>query len=138
MVRATKTDKILMLKPYGKFLGYRAMNFTIRNKNRSTEKEIPFHKVGEIILQSGNSISVGALASAGFWGIDLMVMTSSGRPVATIKALDDFSHVKTRICQFEAYKNRKGVEIAKQLVLGKIESQSQILKKWFWQNKTKL
>lgn len=118
-----------MLKPYGKYLGYRGMNFIVRNKDRTTEKEIPFYKVREIILQSGNAVSVGALASAGFWGIDVLVMTSSGQPVATMIALDDYSHVKTRICQYEAIKNRKGVEIAKQFVLGKIEAQTQMLKK---------
>lgn len=37
--------------------------------------------------------------------------------------------MKTRITQYEAYRNRKGVEIAKQFVLGKIEAQSQILLK---------
>ena len=57
-------------------------------------------------------------------------MTSSGRPVATIIALDDYSHVNTRLKQYEAYKNRKGVEIAKQLVLAKIEAQTQMLKKY--------
>lgn len=57
-------------------------------------------------------------------------MTSAGKPVAAMIPLDDNSHVKTRICQYEAYKNRKGVEIAKHLVLGKIEAQNQILKKY--------
>ena len=129
MTRVTKTDKILVLNSYGRYLGYSGMNFIVRDKNRATEKELPFYKVGEIILQSGNAVSTGALASAGFWGMDVMILTSAGRPVATMKALDDFSHVKTRICQFKAYDNRKGVEIAKQLVLGKIEAQTLMLKK---------
>ena len=130
MVRATKTEKILLLKSHGRYLGYAGMNFIIRDKLRNTVKQTPFYKIGEILLQTGNTVSTGALASAGFWGIDVLIMTSSGRPVATMIALDDNSHVKTRICQYEAYKNRKGVEIAKQLVLGKIEAQSQILKKY--------
>jgi len=129
MTRVTKTEKILVLKPYGKYLGYSKMSFIIRNKKRDTEKEIPFYKVGELVLQSGNAVSVGALASAGFWGIDVLVMTSSGRPISTMIALDDYSHVRTRICQYEAYKNRKGAEIAKQLVLVKIVAQTQVLKK---------
>jgi len=37
---------------------------------------------------------------------------------------------KTRVCQYEASKNEKGIEIAKQLVLGKIEGQNQVLKKY--------
>ena len=130
MVKATKTDKILLLKSFGKYLGYSGMNFKVRNKHRTTEKEIPFYKVKEVILQSGNAVSTGALSAMMFWGIDVLIMTSSGRPVGTMIALDDNSHVKTRICQYKAYKNRKGVETAKQLVLGKIEAQTQLLRKY--------
>lgn len=130
MTRVTKTNKILILNPHGKYLGYSAMNFAIKDKNRNTIKETPFYSVGEIILQSGNAVSTGALAAAGFWGIDCLILTASGRPVATIKSLDDFSHVKTRICQYKAYDNRKGVEIAKALVLAKIDTQTQIIKKY--------
>jgi CRISPR-associated protein Cas1 len=130
MTRETKTEKVLILKPYGRFLSYSEMKFKIKNKNQNTEKEIDFYRVGQIILQTGSTVSVGALSSAGFWGIDCLILTASGKPVATMKALDDDSHVKTRICQYEAYKNRKGVEIAKQLVLGKIEAQKQLLRKY--------
>ncbi len=130
MTRVTKTSKILMLNPYGRYLGYSGMNFIVRDKSRTTEKQIPFHSVGQIILQSGHAVSTGALVSAGFWNIDVMILSASGKPVAIIKALDDFSHVKTRLCQYEAYKNRKGVEIAKALIIGKVEAQSQILRKY--------
>lgn len=129
MGRKTRTEKILMLKSYGKYLGYKGMNFIIRDKLRNTVKEIEFYKVGEVILQSGNTVSVGALSAMMFWGMNVLVLTSSGRPIGTIIRLDDYSHVKTRIAQYEAYKNRKGVEIAKQIMLAKIEAQNQMLKK---------
>jgi CRISPR-associated protein Cas1 len=47
-----------------------------------------------------------------------------------LKSLDDDSHVKTRLCQYEALKNDKGVQIAKQFVLSKIEGQNQTLNKY--------
>jgi CRISPR/Cas system-associated endonuclease Cas1 len=47
-----------------------------------------------------------------------------------MKSLDDDSHVKTRLCQYEAYNEEKGVEIAKQLVLGKIQGQNGLLRKY--------
>ena len=53
-----------------------------------------------MVLKSGNMVSTGALASLGFWDVDVMVMTQRGRPVALLKSLDDDSHVKTRICQY--------------------------------------
>ncbi len=89
------------------------MNFTIRNKKGEQLEKVPFFKVGQIILQSGNAVSTGALTSAGFWGIDVLFLTSSGKPVATMVSLDDYSHVKTRIMQYQAHANRTGVEIAK-------------------------
>ena len=74
-------------------------------------------------------VSTGALSSLGFWGIDVLIQTQRGRPVAMLKSLDDDSHVKTRLCQYEAVYNEKGVHIAKQFVLGKFDGQDKILRK---------
>lgn len=90
---------------------------------------MPFHEVKEVTLQSGNAVSTGALSAMMFWGIDVLITTASGKPVGTMTPIEDGSHVKTRICQYEAYRNRKGVEIAKHLVLKKIEAQEQLLRK---------
>jgi len=75
-------------------------------------------------------VSTGVLASLGFWDIDVMVLTGRGRPVAMLKSLDDDSHVKTRICQYEALSNGKGGEIAKQVVLAKMRGQNSLLGKY--------
>jgi CRISPR-associated protein Cas1 len=53
-----------------------------------------------------------------------------GKPVAMLKSLDDDSHVKTRLSQYEVLKDGKGLEIAKQFVKGKIEGQNHVLKKY--------
>jgi len=58
-----------------------------------------------------------------------MILTQRGRPVAMLKSLDDDSHVKTRLCQYEAYGNEKGVYIAKQIVLSKMKGQNLLLSK---------
>jgi CRISPR-associated endonuclease Cas1 len=47
-----------------------------------------------------------------------------------LRSLDDDSHVKTRLCQYETLKTEKAVHIAKQFVLGKLEGQNQVLKKY--------
>jgi CRISPR/Cas system-associated endonuclease Cas1 len=47
-----------------------------------------------------------------------------------LRSLDDDSHVKTRISQYEVLKNGKGIEVAKRIVSGKSEGQNQILKKY--------
>jgi len=47
-----------------------------------------------------------------------------------LKNLEDDSHVKTRICQYQALQNGKGVYVAKQRVLAKPEGQNRVLEKY--------
>jgi CRISPR-associated protein Cas1 len=102
----------------------------ILKKEGNSEKYPLFEKeIGEVILKSGNMVSTGALASLGFWDVDVLIMTQRGRPVAILKGLDDDSHVKTRVCQYEASKDGRAFEIAKQFVKAKIEGQNNLLKK---------
>jgi len=124
-----KTEKIALDK-YGSFLGMEKGCFVVRDKHGKTERFPLFEdEIGEIQLKSGNTVSTGALASCGFWGIHVLILTQKGNPVAILKSLDDDSHVRTRICQYEASKDRK-IEIAKKFVIGKIEGENQILEKY--------
>jgi len=87
------------------------------------------NEIREIQIRSGNSISSGALATCGFWNIDVLILTGRGHPVAILKSLYDDSHVETRISQYRALENGKAPELAKKFVIGKIEGQNQLLKK---------
>ena len=125
-----KAQKIV-LNRYGSFLGVQKGCFVLKAKNGDTTIYPLFEReIGEVVLKSGNMVSTGALATMGFWGIDCLIMTRKGRPVAMLKSLDDDSHVKTRLCQYEAINNEKGVHIAKQFVLGKFDGQNTILRKY--------
>jgi len=125
-VRAQK----LVLDDHGSFLGMEKGCFIVKDKKGNSKRYPLFeNEIGEVVLKSGNTVSTGALASMGFWEIDVLVLTQRGRPVAMLKSLEDDSHVKTRLCQYEAYNNRKGVDIAKQFVLSKIEGQNRVLEK---------
>ena len=126
----SKTEK-LILGNQGSYLGMEKGCFVLRDREGKTERYPLFEKeIGEVVLKSGNAVSTGALASMGFWGIDVLVTTQKGRPVAMLKSLDDDSHVATKIAQYEALTNGKGIRIAKQLVLSKIEGQSWVLNKY--------
>jgi CRISPR-associated protein Cas1 len=130
MVQGSKTQKII-LDGQGSYLGMEKGCFVVKDKKGNSEKYPLFeNEIGEVILKSGNMVSTGALASLGFWDVDVLIMTQRGRPVAMLKALDDDSHVKTRISQYEALKSGKGLEMAKKLVLAKIQGQNQVLKKY--------
>jgi len=121
----------LVLNGKGSYLGMSKGCFLLRDRKGNEEKYPLFeNQIKEVILQSGNSISTGALASLGFWDVDVLVLTARGRPVAVMKGLDDDSHVKTRLCQYDAHNGVKGMEIAKQLIIGKIAGQNVLLKKY--------
>jgi CRISPR-associated protein Cas1 len=121
----------LALNESGSHLGMEKGCFVIRDREGKEDRYPLFEKeIGEVILKSGNSVSTGALASLGFWDIDVMITTNKGRPVAILKGLDDDSHVETRLAQYEAVKSVKGVEIAKQIVRSKIEGRNLLLKKY--------
>jgi CRISPR-associated protein Cas1 len=126
----TRTAKIF-LDDYGSFLGRGKGCLIVRDRKGNVEKYPLFeNEIGEVQIKIGNSVSSGALATCAFWGIDLVLLTQRGNPVAYLKSLEDESHVKTRIAQYEALKNGKGIQIAKQIVLAKIAGQNQVLKKY--------
>jgi CRISPR-associated endonuclease Cas1 len=50
--------------------------------------------------------------------------------VAILKSLEDDSHIKTRICQYEALKNGIGEEVAKKFVGAKAEGYDKVLRKY--------
>ena len=130
MVKPSKTLK-LVLDNQGSYLGMEKGCFTVKDRNGNVSRYPLFeNEIGEVIMKSGNAVSTGALASMGFWGIDALIMTQKGKPVAMLKSLDDDSHVKTRICQYEALKDGRAFEIAKQFVKGKIEGQNIVLRKY--------
>ena len=120
----------LVVDGHGSFLGMEKGCFIVKDRHDNVERYPLFEKeIGEVVLKSGNSVSTGALASLGFWDIDVLVLTQRGRPVAMLKSLEDDSHVKTRLCQYEAYNSEKGVYIAKQIVKSKITGQDLLLRK---------
>jgi CRISPR-associated protein Cas1 len=128
--RNSKTLKI-ELSDYGSYLGRDAGCFEVRNKNGKVEHYPHFEKeIGECVLKSGSYVSVDALIDLALWNIDTYIMTKRNRVVAVLKNLEDDSHVKTRISQYQALSNGKAVVIAKQIVKSKIEGQNRVLKKY--------
>lgn len=126
----SKTLKVV-LNDYGSYLGRAKGCFTVRNKE-GHEKRYPLfeNEIAEIRVKSGNTVSAGALATCGFWGIDCLILTRWGNPIAIVKSLCDDSHVETRLGQYEALRNGKGLEIAKQIVLAKLQGQNELVKKY--------
>ena len=126
----TRTAKIF-LDDYGSFLGRGKGCLIVRDRKGKVKKYPLFeNEIGEIQVKIGNCVSTGALTTAAFWGIDFLILTQRGNPVAVLKSLEDDTHVETRIAQYEALKDSKGVSIAKQIVIGKIKGQNEVLRKY--------
>jgi CRISPR-associated protein Cas1 len=128
MTRVTKTEK-LIIKDYGAFLGANKINFIVKKDKKELQK-IPFYRVSEIVIPFNNVVSTKALFWASIYGIDVLLTAPSGRPLATLLPLNFSNNIKTRIAQYKATKTQKGLEIAKEIVLGKIIAQAQILEKY--------
>ena len=88
---SVKHEKI-SVDSFGSFLGRDKGCLIVRDKEKN-EKRYPLldNELGEIQIRSGNTVSSGALATCGFWNIDVLVLTGRGHPVAILKSLYDDS-----------------------------------------------
>jgi CRISPR-associated protein Cas1 len=87
------------------------------------------NKVGEVVLMSGNNVSTGVLTHLSLWNVDTLFLTRSGRPVGCLRSLFNDCSIETRLAQYKATENKKGLYIAKTILMKRIESQNQFLKK---------
>ena len=121
----------LVMNDSGSYLRMEKGCFVLKDKKGGIEKFPLFEQeIGEIIMKSGNAVSTGALASCGFWDIDVLITTQRGRPVAMLRSLDDDSYVQTRIAQYQASLDERAYSIAKSFITAKIEGQNVILRKY--------
>ena len=128
--RNSKSLKI-QLDDYGSYLGRDVGCFELKTKDGSVEHFPHFEKeIGECVLKSGSYVSVDAMIDLMLWNIDTYIMTRHNRVVGFLKNVEDDSHVKTRVAQYQALENGKGIEIAKQIVRAKIEGQNMVLRKY--------
>lgn len=120
----------LRLDSFGSHLGMEKGCFVLRDKSGETKRyPVLESQLGEVVLQSGNTISVGALVYLSCWNVDTLIVSGSGKPVGMLRNLFDDSNIATKVAQFKALENEKGLHVAKQIVLKKLESQNVFLRK---------
>jgi hypothetical protein len=104
----------LQVNTYGNYLGIDRGCIKLRDREKNVQS-FPFSEaeVGKVVLNCGNTVSVDVLAMLSLWGIDDLIATHNGRPIAMLKSLTDDNHVQTGISQYEALKNCKGIDVAK-------------------------
>jgi CRISPR-associated endonuclease Cas1 len=104
-------------------------------KNIKTKKELEKYpvlegSVGEIQIASGNLVSTGALVTACYNHIPVIVKTALGNPVGVLVSIDDMSHVITRASQYESLRHVKALTIVKEIVLAKFKGMNEVLTKY--------
>lgn len=116
----------LVLNDFGSFLGKKGERFVVRvNEKR---EEFAVDSVDQIVIVSASSISVSAIKLALTNEIDIVFISSQGKPLGRIFPCKLGGTTLIRRKQLEAYYSEKGSEIAKKLVKAKILNQAYFLK----------
>jgi len=120
----------LVLDDYGSYLGVEGLSFVVKKGKTESLRRIPFYGVDEIAISSGGAVSTKALAWASIYGTKVLVTSHSGRPLGVYLPLDHDMHVETRVKQYQAYNNEKGIGIAKAILKAKIMTQASLLDRY--------
>jgi len=91
--------------------------------------EMPLFRVDEIIIGSpGVSVSADLIEACCERGIRIAFLTRRGQPFAMLSSPMLGATVAIRRAQLAAYQDRRGVELAKSIVRGKLGNQAALLK----------
>jgi CRISPR-associated protein Cas1 len=91
--------------------------------------ELPLFRVSEIVVAApGVSLSTDLIEECCERGIRISFLTSTGRPYAMLSSPMLSATVLTRREQMAAYKDGRGLEVARAVVRGKLTNQANLLK----------
>ena len=121
-------DLDIKISGYGEYLGVKEQHFIVYRDGEPHHK-FPFHMVKRAIISSGNNVSSTALFWLATYGVETAIVSKTGKLVATIVPAGDDARADTRLKQYEAYFNRKGIEIAQALVEKRVSSEISVMEK---------
>lgn len=91
--------------------------------------ELPLYRISEIVVASrGVTISSDLIEECCERGIRICFLSSGGQPFAMLSSPMLTATVQTRREQMAAYGDRRGVEFARAIVIGKLRNQANLLK----------
>lgn len=118
----------VLVSEFGAFLGKKSERLVVKEKGEVVA-EIPFHDVEQVtIMTTGASLSADMIRQCAEHGIQINFLSSSGDPYAKVLSPGLSGTVATRRQQMIAYQDRRGVELSKALVEGKLRNQVNVLK----------
>ncbi len=118
----------VVISNYGSFLGKSSERLVVK-EGKKVVAEVPFPDIEQVnILTSGASLSTDVIRECTERGIQINFLSSSGRPYAKLTSPNLTATVITRREQIFAYRDERGVILAKAFVEGKIKNQANVLK----------
>jgi len=121
----------IVLNGFGEYLGEKNTEILTISENHEVKKEIPIYEVEELYLMDGNSVSTSALSLCALYDIPVMLLSHTGKILSINMPfnINGECRVETRLAQYESRNSTKGCEIAKSILLSKINNQRQLLAK---------
>lgn len=125
---ATENGSQLLVSGFGLFAGKKSERVVVR-KGKAVCAQVPFLRLQEVIIAStGVSVSSDLIEELCTRGVRLAFLTSSGKPTALLTSPMLTATVETRRAQLEAYAGRRGADLCRWIVAGKLRNQEKLLR----------
>ena len=118
----------LVIDSYGSSIGKHSERMVVRNKGEVTQ-ELPFDEIEQLTVGAhGVMLSTDVIQACSERGIQIHFLTYTGQPYAQISAPNLTGTVITRREQILAYRDERGLLLAKALIAAKIKNQAHLLR----------
>jgi len=115
----------LVIDGFGKFLGRKGETIVVKEDRKIVARLQP-QELEQVIISGKGTISTDALRLLAEHGVDVLIVDFRGEILAILMP-PMMRTVSTRREQYLAYKDKRGVKIAKEFVKAKIKNQKAIL-----------
>ncbi|MEM2300417.1 MAG: CRISPR-associated endonuclease Cas1, partial [Candidatus Hadarchaeales archaeon] len=115
----------LVIDGFGKFLGRKGETIVVKEDRKIVARFQP-QELEQVIISGKGTISTDALRLLAEHGVDVLIVDFRGEILAILMP-PMMRTVSTRREQYLAYKDKRGVKIAKEFVKAKIKNQKAIL-----------
>jgi CRISPR-associated protein Cas1 len=112
----------LLIDGFGVSLRKRRGRILILSKGE--KKEVPMKSVKEVVIIGKAALSSELLKALAQSGTDLLIATPTGRPVARLIPAKAGGTARNRYEQYKSLEDRRGIEIARAVIVGKIRNQA--------------
>ena len=118
--------KRLVIDGFGKYIGRKGKRLVVKEKGSVVYQALP-ENLRQIVITGRGAVSIDAIRLLALNGVDVVFLNSDGRLVARL-SFPEMRTVKTRREQYYAYRDKRGVHLAKEFALAKLRNQAATLR----------